>query len=136
MVVITVQAYLEARVHTRKVENEKPLWLKMIDVQTGLGLRNMPDLVKKEICGILETKTLQKNNILRTESIITKIPAYDSKYKYARSDIMEKIIKSYRGVKQCNDGVNRLEKEKQRENFRTILGFEEHDILMSQKKQH
>ena len=49
---------------------------------------------------------------------------------------MEKIIKSYRGVKQCNDGVNRLEKEKQRENFRTILGFEEYDILMSQKKQH
>ena len=50
--------------------------------------------------------------------------------------IWKKIIKSYRGVKQCNDGVNRLEKEKQRENFRTILGFEEHDILMSQKKQH
>ena len=47
MAVITVQAYLEVRVHKRKVENEKPLWLKMIDVQTRLRLRNMPDLVKK-----------------------------------------------------------------------------------------
>ena len=42
---------------------------------------------------------------------------------------MEKIIKSCRGVKQCNDGVNRLEKEKQRENFRTILGFREYNIM-------
>ena len=39
------------------------------------------------------------------------------------------MIKSCRGVKQCNDGVNRLQKEKQRENFRTILGFKEHDII-------
>ena len=42
---------------------------------------------------------------------------------------MEKVIKNCKGVEQCNDGVNRLEKEKQRENFRTILGFEEYDIM-------
>ena len=42
---------------------------------------------------------------------------------------MEKIIKSCRGVKQCNDGVNALEKGKQRENFRTILGFKEYDMI-------
>ena len=42
---------------------------------------------------------------------------------------MEKIIKSCRAVDQGNDGVNRLEKEKQRENLRTILGFKEHDIM-------
>ena len=42
---------------------------------------------------------------------------------------MEKIITSSRGVKQCNDGINRAEKEKQRENFRTILDFKENDIM-------
>ena len=42
---------------------------------------------------------------------------------------MEKIIRSCRGVKQCNDGVNRLEKEKQGEGFRTVLGFKEHEII-------
>ena len=92
----------------------------------------MPDLVKKEICGIFETKILikeQKKKYIRTESEITKKPADNSKYKYVRSDLMEKKIKSCRGVKQCNDGVNRLEKEKQREHFRTILGFKEHDIM-------
>ena len=28
----------------------------MIDVQKGSGFKNMPDLVKKEICGIFATK--------------------------------------------------------------------------------
>ena len=38
MVVITVQAYAEARVHTIKVGSKKLFWVKMIDVQKGLGL--------------------------------------------------------------------------------------------------
>ena len=117
MVVITVQVYAEARVHTIKVRNKKLFWVKMIDVQKGFGLKKMPDLVKKEICGIFETKSPireQKKKYIRTESEITKKPADD--------------LMVY-GVKQCNDGVNRLEKEKQRQNFRFLLGFKEHDII-------
>ena len=130
MVVITVQAYVE-------VGNKKLFCVKMIDVQKRLGLKNMSDLVKKEICGIFETKNPtkeQKKKYGRTESEITKKSADDFKYKYARSDLMEKIIKNCRGVKQCNDGVNRLEKEEQRENFRTILGFKEHGIMKVTEK--
>ena len=52
MVVITVGKYANAGVHTITVENKKLFWVKMIDVQKGLDLKNMPDLVKKEICGI------------------------------------------------------------------------------------
>ena len=37
---------------------------------------------------------------------------------------MGKLIKNYRGVKKCNDGINRMETEEQR---RTLLGFKEHD---------
>ena len=33
MVVIAVQAYADARVHTIKVVNKKLFWVKMIDVQ-------------------------------------------------------------------------------------------------------
>ena len=36
---------------------------------------------------------------------------------------MKKIIKNCRGVKRCNDGINRIEKEKQRENVRGTLGI-------------
>ena len=91
----------------------------------------MPDLVKKEICGTFDTKNPteeQKKKCIRTESEITKKPADDFKHKYARSGLMEKIIKNCRGVKKCNDGVNRMKKEEQRENFRSLLGFKEHDI--------
>ena len=35
----------------------------------------------------------------------------NSKFKYARSDLIEKIIKNCRGVKKSNDGINRMEKE-------------------------
>ena len=48
--------------------------------------------------------------------------------------LWKKIIKSCRGVKQCNDGANRLEKEKRRENVRTILGFKEYDIMKVTEK--
>ena len=37
----------------------------------------------------------------------------------------ERVIKNCRGLKKSNDGVNRLDKEKQRENFRQLLGFKE-----------
>ena len=49
MVVITVPAYAEARVHTIKVGNTELFWVKMIDVQKGLGLRNISHLVRKQI---------------------------------------------------------------------------------------
>ena len=41
----------------------------------------------------------------------------------------KKIIKNCRGVKKCNGGINRMKKEEQRVNFRSLLGFKEHDIM-------
>ena len=137
MVVIIVEKYANAGVHTVTVKNKKIFGVKMIMVQKGLGLKNMPDLVKKEICGIFDTKNPtkeQKKKYIRTESEITKKPADDSKYKYARSDLIEKIIKHSIGVKKCNDGINRMKKEEQRENFRSLLGFKEHDIMKVTEK--
>ena len=65
---------------------------------------------------------------------MTKHDSDDSKIKHFCSDFMENKIKSCRGVQQYNDGVNGLEKEKQRENFRTILDFKEHDIMKVTEK--
>ena len=45
----------------------------------------------------------------------------------------EQIIKNCRGAKQCNDVVNRLAKEKQRENFRQLLDFKENEIYKSKE---
>ena len=113
MVVITVQNYTDPEVHTITVGNRELFWLKMIDVQKGLGIQNISDLVRKEIQGIYEDKYFtkkQKRKYIRTEQEISKKPTDDSKIKYVRSDLIEKIIKICRGVKKSNDGINRIEK--------------------------
>ena len=51
MVVITVEGYENAEVHTIKVNNKKLFWVKMTDVQDGLGIKNIADLLRKEIFG-------------------------------------------------------------------------------------
>ena len=92
-VVITVEKYANARVHTITVENKKLFWVKMIDVQKGLGLKDTSHLVRKEIQGMYETKNpteKQKTKYKRTEEELTKQDTDDSKIKYARSDLMEK----------------------------------------------
>ena len=49
MVVIAVQKYTDAEVHTKKVGNRELFWVKMIDVQNKLGIKNISDLVRKNI---------------------------------------------------------------------------------------
>ena len=76
-------------------------------------------LCKKSVVS-LKLKILPKN---KKENIIIL------KFKHACSDLMEKIINHCRGVKKCNDGINRMKKEEQRENFIILLGFKENDIM-------
>ena len=90
MVVITVEAY--ARVHTITIKNKNLFWVKIKDVQDGLGVKNMSDLLRKEMCGIYELKDLteeQKTKYIRSEYEITKESTNSHKNKYARSDIIE-----------------------------------------------
>ena len=61
MDVITVESYKNAEVHTITVKNKELLWVKMIDAQKGLGLKNMSDLVRRKICGIFEKNDLTEN---------------------------------------------------------------------------
>ena len=68
----------------------------MIDVQNGLCLKNISDLVRKEIHGIFEIKNPTHGQIRkykRTEKEIDKKSKSDSKFKYVRSDLMSKIRK-------------------------------------------
>ena len=49
MVVITVEAYKNTKVNTITVKNKESFWVKMIDVQKGLGITNMSDSIRREI---------------------------------------------------------------------------------------
>ena len=74
----------------------------MMGVQKGLGIKNIHDLARKEVCGIFETKNVteeQKRKYIRTEREISKILTEHYKFKFAHSYFIEKIIKKWRGVK-------------------------------------
>ena len=136
MVVITVETYKNARVHTITIKKKELFWVKLKDVQDGLSVKNICELLRKEICGIYESKDLtdkQKKKYIRSEYKITKESTDDHKNKYARSDIMKRITKNCRGVKKCNGGVNTTEKRNQREDFRIILGFQENCVYESKE---
>ena len=92
----------------------------MNDAQKGLCIKNWSDLVRKELHGIFETNNPTKEQIKRYKLSLREITNKsmdDSKSKYVRSDLMEKIIKNCRGVKQCKNDIDRDEKEKKREIF-------------------
>ena len=96
----------------------------------------MSDLVRRKVCSIFEKNDLtenEKKKYIRSEYEIIKKTIDNKQNKYARSDIMEEIIKNCRGVKQCNDDVYRTEKNNQRDNFRSLLGFKENEIYQSKK---
>ena len=61
---VTAKAYQNAKVHFIQVKND--LWVSMKDVKNGLGVKNISDLVLKEIEGRSEkkykTKQTKKKN--------------------------------------------------------------------------
>ena len=136
MAFITVQNSSNAEVNTITIKNEKLFWVKMSDVEKGLGIKNISDLLRKEMCGIFETKNLteeQKRKYITTRKETNNEIRNDYKFKFARSDIMERIIKNCRGVKKCNENMDRKDKENQIGNFRLLLRFKENDIFQSKE---
>ena len=98
---MTVENYQNARVHTITVKNKDLFRVKMKDVQDGLGVKSISDLLTKEMQGKFDTKELteeQKNIYKETEYQITKIETDSKRDKFARSDLEEKIIKNCRGI--------------------------------------
>ena len=52
---------IEIAIFNNLTKNKKELWLKICHIQVELGVKNMSDLVRKEIYGIFNTKIPQKN---------------------------------------------------------------------------
>ena len=66
MVLITAEDYKHVKVHTITVKNRDYSWVNMKDAENGLGLKLLRGMVKNEVCGIYEIKSLtkkQKKNI-------------------------------------------------------------------------
>ena len=60
MYLISAEGYKNANVHFLKVGKTGEIWASMKDAGSGMGVKNISDLVLKEIYGICETKNLTK----------------------------------------------------------------------------
>ena len=87
------------------------IWVSMKDVRSGIGIKNISDLVLKEIYGICETENSTKEEV--NEYKMTKRETHknftnlskkelntkNNKNLYVRNDVMTTIIKECRGEK-------------------------------------
>ena len=102
MVVITIKSCTNAKVHAITVGNRK-FWIRMIDIQNGLSLKNLSDIIRKEIHGIFNTNNPTEEQVKKYKRYLQEIT---KDFKYVRSDLMEKIVKNCRGVKKCKNDIN------------------------------
>ena len=58
---ISVEKYADIKVYTTTLGNWELFWVRMLDVQEELGIKNMSDLVRKVIHGTFETKNPTKD---------------------------------------------------------------------------
>ena len=63
MYLLSAEGYINASVHFLKIKKTDEIWVSMKDCGSGLGVKNISDLVLKEIYGIYEKKKLTKEEI-------------------------------------------------------------------------
>ena len=63
MNLISAKGYKNAKVHFLRIKKTDELWISIKDVGDGLGVKNISDLVLKEIYGIYEKRELTKEEI-------------------------------------------------------------------------
>ena len=111
MYIISAEGYKNADVHLLKVRKTGEIWPSMSGVESGMDVKNISDLVLKEIHGICETKNPTKGHINEykmTEREIHKkfgnlsedeLKTKSNKNIYIRNDVMTTIIKRCGGEK-------------------------------------
>ena len=64
MYLISAEGYKNANVEFLTIKTTSEIWVNMKDVGSGMGVKNISDLVLKEIYGICEKKLLQENKLM------------------------------------------------------------------------
>ena len=67
MYLILAEGYKNARVQVLIKKKTGEIWASMKNVQDAFDVKNMSDLILKEIYGIYEKKTLQKSKLKNTK---------------------------------------------------------------------
>ena len=111
MYLISAERYNNVNVAflTRKTTNE--IWVSMKDIESGIGVKNISDLVLKEIYGICKTKNPSKEQVNEYKMIKKqiykkftnlsqeKLNIINNKKTYVKNNVVTTIIKHCRGEK-------------------------------------
>ena len=63
MYFISAEGYKNANAALLTIKTTNKIWVSMKDIGNGIGVKNMSDLVLKEIYGICETKIPSKEQV-------------------------------------------------------------------------
>ena len=105
MYLISAEGYKNANVGFLTIKTTSEIWVNMKDVGSGIGVKNISDLVLKEIYDICETKNTTKEQV--NEYKMTERKTYkkldhlskkelntkNNKKAYVKNDVMTTIIK-------------------------------------------
>ena len=120
MYLISTEGCKNADVHILIIKKTGEIWPSMKGAGSGMGIKNISDLVLKEIYDICETKNATKEQIKEykmTEREIyekfgniseDELNAKSNKNIYVRNDIMTTIIKRCRGKKKRHKSNRRI----------------------------
>ena len=111
MYLISAEGYTNAGVDLLIIKKTGEIWAKTKDIQDGLGVKNMSDLVFKKIYCIYKAKNLTNKQIRKykmTEKEIfekyanlseDELSEKSNKNVYVKNDVMITVIKRCRGEK-------------------------------------
>ena len=68
MYLTSAEGYKNAEAETKTVRKTGEIWVSIKDVGSGMGVKNIPDYVLKELRGVLKTKIPTKEGISESES--------------------------------------------------------------------
>ena len=108
---ISAEGYINAGICFLKIERTDKIWSSIKDIRSGLGVKNISDLVRKEIGGIYEKKEWAKEEIKNYKMTEREIyEKYDhlsedelniksNKNVFVKNIVMTNIIKHCKGEK-------------------------------------
>ena len=111
MYLISAEGYKNQNVEFLTIKTASEIWVNMKDVGSGMGVKDISDLVLKEIYGNCETKNPTKKQVneykMPKRQIYKKftnlsekeLNAKNNKNPYVRNDVISTVIKRCRGEK-------------------------------------
>ena len=92
MHLISAEEYKNVNVEFLTIKPTNEIWVSMKDVRSGMGLKNISDLVLKKIYGICETKNPTKEQV--NEYKMTKREIYKKFTNLSKQELNTKITKN------------------------------------------